>query len=290
MDWTDRLEKLLRMARRYKFVNRAIVQAKLFPEDKDGSVARDFLRKAVREKLLRRIDPTNEFLVLNAPVYVPTEQGCCLLATRAEDMSLLLDRPPNTRNPQDFPHHLAVTRLLLLIDRAFSAQSYATCVALATEHDLLGEVPLFTEIGCKKKVVCAPDFALLMQIGPYRRYYGFESETGADAPTRAMNRKAPGWAGLAETGKFRLAFPAAQDMRAVFVCPNPAWRESMRKAALKLPGRENWLFAARGEITEQTLLHGEIFHPAEGNPRALAGPATAPQGEPGRGADRGARR
>lgn len=305
MEPTSTLLSVLKLARTAKYVNRKIVQDEFFPRDADGSVTRDFLRKAAAAGYLRRADATDEYRVQNAPVYLPTEAGCCLLATHTGDMRWLLDCAPSVRSPQDFPHHLGVTRLLIQLQKAFAAQRYATCVRLVTEHDVLNpdapaaqRIKLYTEVGSSRqggKIVCIPDCGFLVEVGSYARAYYVEFETGSDgSPSRVAARKAPGYAGLHQTQKFKLHFPQAQDLRVLAVCPNAGWKAALATALRDKPGGELWLCAAREDVTPLTFLHGEIAATPTGEKKPLVKPppgwtpAVAPAQETGGGAVEGA--
>jgi hypothetical protein len=297
---SDRLIGILKLARRVKFLNRKIIQEELFPNDADGSVTREYLRKMKHAGLLHWIDRTSEYHVQTAPIYTCTEAGCCLLATHMGDMRWLLDCAANTRNAQDFPHHLGVSRLLIPIEKAIAGQQYVECVKSVTEHDIVNpdaepakRIRLYTEAGQNQrggKVICIPDFALLVRVRSFFGAYYFEFETGADgSPSRVLARKQAGYRGLLDSKKFLTHFPQAQQMRVVFVCPNTGWREAMRKEAQEMNGQELWLFVVRDDITPETFLHGDIFFTPTTGPRPLvkrapAGtPGTAPAQEPGGG-------
>lgn len=287
MQVNDRLIGILMLARGKKIFNRKIVQDEFFPNDRDGSVTREYLRKMKQAGLLYCIDRTSEYHVQTAPVYTCTEAGCCLLATHTGDMRWLLDCPANTRNAQDFPHHLAVTRLLLQIDKAMAAQRYVELLKLVTEHDIVNpeaesgkRIRLYTEVGQNLrggKLVCIPDFALLVKVRSFIGAYYFEFETGSDgSPSRVFARKAPaGYRGLLESKKYLTHFPQAQQVRVVFVCPNTGWREAMRNEAKEKDNQEAWLFVSRDAITPETFLHGDIFFTATAGPRPLVKPTAA---------------
>src|SRR2546421_12998898 len=99
----SRVIQFQKLLRRTKILNRKIVQEEFFPLDKDGSVARDFLRKAVASGIAKRIGSRNELYVQTAPCFIPTEAGCALLATHENGMRWLLGAQPRLF-PQAIPH------------------------------------------------------------------------------------------------------------------------------------------------------------------------------------------
>jgi hypothetical protein len=285
---------VLKHVRTKKFTNRRIVQAEFFPQDRDGAEAREALRDLVARGLLDRIAiRPNEYVLQTAPVYVPNESGCCLLAAQAGEMRWLLDAPPPTRNPQDFTHYLGVTRITLDLEKAFSAQSAVELVRLVLEHDHLNpEDPpaarrrLLTEVGEGKrggKMVCNPDFATLLQIGRARCLYLWEHETGSDSPGRVAAKKTPGFHHLVEKKLHQALFPDAPvaQVRVVAVCPNPGWREGLRRALAGKPGAAAWRLVARGDIDPSgRFLRENVFWAADREEPLplLLTPAPAPAG------------
>ena len=300
MQITQRVLDILKLARRYKFLNRKIIQSALFPQDNDGSVTRDVLRKMIHAGLLRRISNTNEHVINTAPVYIPTESGCCTLTAQTGEMHWILDCPPNSRSIQKFSHYLCVTRLTMIIDEALNQQTSVEMPQLYFEHDLLGDdndpearYRLYTVVGKNNRghnIISNSDFACLIRVGQYARAYHWEYETGADgSPTRVINKKTPGVVGLSQSKKYQQHFPTAQDMRCVAVCPNTPWRESMRNAvrSLKNPEAEQlWLFVTKEDITVESFLHQPIFYTASEGPKPFVKPTplTSPVEEPQGGA------
>lgn len=251
---------ILKHARARKYTNRRIVQDEIYPDDRDGATSREALRDLVARGLIDRIAiKPNDYVLQTAPVYVPNESGCCLLAARTGEMRWLLDCPP-PRNPQDFTHYLGVTRITLDVEKAFAAQADVELVRLVLEHDHLNpEDPpaarrkLLTDVGEGKRggrVVCNPDFATLLKADRGRCLQLWEHETGSDSPGRVAAKKTPGYFHLAEKRLHQAYFPgtAVAQTRVIVVCPNPGWREGLRRALAGKPGAAAWRLVARGDI------------------------------------------
>ncbi len=279
MNITERVLTILLVLRRYKFLVTAQIRRWCIPNDKDGSITRDLLRKLQSAGLARRFraEVTSPSITSSAPVWTPTEAGCCLLATRTGDASLILDALPNTNNWTQFAHYVAVSELAHTIDQAIAGQSYATLGALYFEHDVISEAKepekkfrLYTVIGHNesKRTVCVPDFAFELTVNQYRRVYFVELERGTDTPKRVAAKKSPGYSGM--QNHFRNIFPDAQDWRVLFVWPNAGMRDAARNA-VDPSKAEMWLFAALSDLNE-SFLHEPVIYSAQGGPKPFIKP------------------
>jgi hypothetical protein len=288
METTVRLIAFLCLLRRVKVLSRKIVQEILFPGDKDGAVTREFLRKALHAGYIARFGHRSDLYVQVAPVYLPTEKGCCLVATVRGDMKFLFDCSPRL-SAQDVPHALAVSRTILDLDKAVAAQQYVQVPQLFTEHCILNpDEPesakrrrLFQIVGKAPtggNIVCIPDLAALIQVGSFTRCLCFEYETGSEgSPSRAAARKAPGYFGLNKGQFYKQYFgQPVNDFRCVAICPNAAWRECFRRALKERPGHELWLTVASQDLRPETFLHSPIYYSCnEETPRCLVKPRMA---------------
>jgi len=283
MNITPRVLDILRELRRYKFLTTAQIRRWCVPHDKDGSITREVLRKMQAAGLARRFraEVTNPMMTSSSPVWTPTEAGCCLLATKTGDASLILDALPNTSNWTQFCHYVAVSELVHTIDRAFAAQTYATLGAVYFEHDVISDAKepekkfrLYTVVSQNeaKRTVCVPDFAFEVIVNQYRRVYFGELERGTDTPKRVAAKKAPGYSGM--QNHFRKHFPEAQDWRVLFVWPNAGMRDAGRRAVDPAKS-EMWLFAALPDITE-TFLHEPVTYTAQEGPKPFIKPPATP--------------
>lgn len=131
-----------------------------------------------------------------------------------------------------------------------------------------------------KKIICAPDAAFELQVGPYRRAYYVELERGTDSSVRISAKKSSGYAGLAQMKKWKLHFPQASDFRVLCIVPTRSWVSAMQKAMKEKPGSDAWLFVAQTELSVETFLHGDIVHSCSDGPRPLVRPQPPPPPSP----------
>lgn len=287
MNITPRAIAILRLLRRYKFLTTAQIRRWCVPNDKDGSITREVLRKLQDAGLARRFraEVNNPLVTPGMPVWTPTEAGCCLLATKTGDASLILDAPPNTSNWTQFAHYVAVSELIHTIDAAFASQSYAKLGAVYFEHDVISDAKepekhfrLYTVVSHNevKRTVCVPDFAFEVIVNQYRRLYLGELERGTDTPKRASAKKLPGYTGM--QNHFQKICPEAQDWRVLFVWPNAGLRDAARRA-VDPTKTEMWLFAALPDITA-SFLHEPVIYTAHDGPKPFIKPPATPAATP----------
>ena len=296
MTITDRVLHFLRVVRRYKFVTAAQIRDLCVPHDTDGSITRDVLRKMRDAGFIQRrqAEVVNPLSSSNAPVYLPTEAGCCLLATKTGDMGLLLDAVPAAAAWQNFAHNVAVSDLFIKLDRALASQERVRMTALYFEHDIIDpnaaepskKYRLYTIVknenqgGQDRKIVCVPDAACEIEVGNFRRAYVWELERGTDTPRRVAAKKTPGYASFAD--HFRRIFPLSQDFCVVAVCPGNGWRDALRKEVTDKPGAALWRFVTLNDLGND-FLHAPVFFTCIDGPmpfvRPLAAPSAAPSAE-----------
>lgn len=294
---TDRIIDILRGLRRYKFLTTAQLRRWYVPSDKDGAVTRDVLRKLRAAGLAHRLkaEVHDPLVTSSVPVWIPTEAGCCVAASRTGDTSLLLDCAPNTNAWTQFAHYCCVSEVMHTIELAVAAQSHVRLGAVYFEHDMINasesdpkkRFKTYTVVQERdgKKIVCVPDASFEIIAPARRRAYYVELDRGTEgSPQRVAAKKIPGYAGLAQSGKFRLHFPQAQDMRVLAVCtPGHGWRDALRKAVAGKPGSDMWLFASMQDITPASFLAAPIIYRTDDGPRPFVrtAPATAPAAETG---------
>ncbi len=287
MNITPRVVTILRDLRKYKFLTTSQIRRWCIPNDKDGSITREVLRKMLTAGLARRFraEVTNPYITPSSPVWTPTETGCCSLAIRTGDASLILDAVPGTNNWTQFAHYVAVSELMHTIDKAFAAQTYAALGAVYFEHDQISNAKepekkfrLYTVVGQSgsKRTVCVPDFAFEVIVNQFRRVYLCELERGTDTPRRSSAKKTPGYAGM--NNHFRAIFPEAQDWRVLFIWPNAGMRDAARRA-VDPAKTDTWLFAALPDITE-TFLHEPVIYSAQEGPKPFIKPPSTPATTP----------
>lgn len=287
MNITPRVLLILRILRRYKFVTTALIRDWCVPNDKDGSITREVMRKMLTAGLVRRFkaEVHNPLTTPSVPVWIPTEAGCCLLAAKTGDASLILDALPNTNNWTQFAHFVAVSAAMHAFDAAFAAQSYATIHSMYFEHDVVSDskepekrfrLHTLVRNDPPKRTVCVPDAAFEVAVGTYRRAYYFELERGTDTPKRVAAKKSPGYALM--QNHFRKCFPDAQDWRVLFVWPNAGLRDAARHAVDPAKS-ENWLFAALPDLAG-AFLHQPVVYTATDGPKPFIKVPTTPATTP----------
>ena len=289
---TERDCTVLKILRRYKFLTTAQIRSVCFPKDKDGSTTRDRLRKleAAGYAGRRRAEVANPQTSNTIPVWMPTEQGCCALATRWDDMQYLLDHPINNSSWQNLAHYVEVSSLHLKMDQAIARQTWVKLQQTFFEHDIINpdadspadRYRLHTVVSSSpKKIICAPDSPFEIEVNGFRRAFFVELERGTDSPKRILVKKHQGFHFLHKNQLFRKHFPQAHDMRVLMFSPTPRWRDALRKAARRKPGTEEfWLFCALSELTVESFLHGEIFWTVSGD---SSRPFVRPVGSPASG-------
>lgn len=287
MNITPRIIAILLVLRRYKFLTTAQIRDWCVPNDKDGSITREVLRKMLAAGLVRRFrsEVNSPTITPSLPIWTPTEAGGCLLATKTGDASMILDALPNTSNWTQFAHYVAVSNVVHTIDEAFAGQTYAKLGAVYFEHDVISDAKepekkfrLYTMVSHNelKKTVCVPDFAFEAIVGEYHRVYYGELERGTDTPKRVAAKKTPGYAGMQY--HFQKHYPEAQDWRVLFIWPNAGMRDAARRS-VDPAKTEMWLFAALPDITT-SFLHEPVIYTAQDGPKPFIKPPTTPATTP----------
>ncbi len=115
MQLTDRDVSVLELLLTFGYLITSQIRSIVFPNDKDGSVTRDRLRKMEAAGLVqrRRAEVANPLTSNTIPVWIITEQGICQLSLRNNDTTILNQKPPCTRSWQNFTHYVAVADLML---------------------------------------------------------------------------------------------------------------------------------------------------------------------------------
>lgn len=271
----------------YKFLTTAQIRNWCVPNDKDGSITREVLRKMLAAGLARRFraEVNNPLVTPSMPIWTPTEAGCCLLATKTGNASHLLDALPSTSNWTQFAHYVAMSELIHTFTKAIDAQCYAKMGRVYFEHDIKSDAKepenkyrLYTVVSQNdsKRVVCAPDAAAEFMVDHFRRVVFFELERGTDTPRRASAKKMPGYSGM--NRHFQKLFPEAQDWRVLFVWPNAGLRDAARRSVDPAKAA-TWLFAALPDITG-SFLHEPVIYTANDGPKPFIKPPATPATTP----------
>lgn len=288
MQLTDRDISVLELLLTFGYLITSQIRSVLFPNDKDGSVTRERLRKLEAAGLVhrRRAEVANPLTSNTIPVWIITEKGICLLSLRKNDATILNQRPPCTRSWQNFTHYVAVADLLLKAKQSIAAQTRVQLGDMFFEHTLVNAAAddaahrykLYTVLAeTPKRLICAPDASFELKVAAYRRPYYIELERGTDTPARVAAKKTPGYHGLFVSKQFKRHYPDANDFRVLCVAPTSSWRDSLRKAVRDKPGADLWLFMALDEIKPDTFLHGNIAYTCTEGPRPFVRPEAPPQ-------------
>ncbi len=284
---TDRDASVLETLLFYGYLVTNQLRALFFQADKDGSVARDRLRKMDAAGLItrRRAEVANPFSSNTMPTWIITERGISALALYRDDTRFLSQKPPCTRSWQLFCHYVCVSDLAIKLRQSAAAQDRVQLGDMFFEHTVVNaeaddpakRYRLYTVV-CEqpKRVICAPDQAFEIRLGEHRMAYYVELERGSDSPVRVGFKKTPGYAAFAQARRWKTHFPQAQKMKVLAVAPSANWRESLRKAIRDKPGAEMWMFAALGDVTPESFLCGPIWHTCEGEVRPLVRPVGVP--------------
>jgi hypothetical protein len=291
---------LLALAR-YFVLDRRHVQKLVFPKDGDGRVARRRLAALADAGLIRR----HSLLVASsddavpAPVYFLADKGCQYLAETTGDSSYLY-KPVQLPHPLHVRHHLAVTKLHMLLDAAIAARPGVELEAWFNETDVVnaGEPDprehfrLVTRFDGEPTITCSPDAGFVLNCQGLRTEYYLELERGdghrGTGPRQLAERKCPGYAELARHRVYEKHFPAvgSDQFRVLLVTPDGRRRDAIRQAFAKQDAAQFrtdlWRFAALTDITVASVLDSDIiFRSGLEPPERLGGGVSIHRGTSG---------
>ena len=290
---TERDIAVLGVVARYYVLSRIHVQRLCFPNDNTGRATRRRLQVLVHANLLNRA-PTPVFNPGGGsgwPVYFPSRRGIELLAEHFDDERFLTIP---TRSPQPFHllHWLAVSDTHITLDHAIAAQKCVRLENWLNEWDTVNpeeteperRYRLYTLLRESPRLVCVPDAAFLLSIGPHRKVFYLEQDRATTGVRQIAARKTPGYAELATQDMHRRHFPEAtvDSFTVLMIAPTARRRDALRKALNGKSGADLWKFAAEGDLTVASFLHEPVFFPCEGDPVPLVesrSPATSCQSD-----------
>lgn len=286
---TDRDVDTLELLLTYGYLMSSQVRARLYPTDKDGSLTRTRLRGLAAQGFVEKLRAEVAVLTSStAPAYRITERGVAHLALRRDDPKFLAMLSPTNGHWQNNFHYVCVSGLMMTVADAVTRQERVKMSGMCFEHTLLNPDEELPEKKFKlyqliretpKKCVCAPDAGFQFEVDDVKMGFFVELERGTDTPLRVSAKKVPGYAGMAETGKWERIFPEAQGFRVLVVAPAPGWRDALRKAVRGKPQAELWRFAAQADLTPETFLHSDVWFDVEGGARPLIRPSGPPRRE-----------
>ena len=267
--------EIMMLIRRYRVLRARQIRDRLLPGDNDSSQTRAHLRNLVGPGWLRKyqpklVDPLSHGSA--PPVYTMTTKGGSMMAAITGNTNFLVDSEVSFSNWMSANHWASLSSLAMLIDDAFAEKDYVKLTAMhfeydigdASERDPAKRFILYERLG--EKVVFAPDMAIETDVKGHRRAWYSELEMGSDSPARVAAKKHKGIAAFAASDRLPKQFPLARDFRVVVFCPNPGWRDILRKEMKGKPGQEFWMFCATSELTAERLLHEPLLYSVDKGP------------------------
>lgn len=249
---------------------------RLYPGDKDGSVARRDLNELVAAGLLNKC----EHRVVQsgqggAPtIYFPSANGLRFLALHTGDMRWLsvCSQKPYEKHLE---HFLGLGDVRMIVEDAIARQSVVTLDSYFNEFDVVNHqahrdqpekrFKLYTLISENPRKVCAPDGGLGLRFGDYLLPYYIELERGTSSPEETSKTKSPGFAEVLEKKLHLKHFPGALNIfRVLVIAPHPQWRDSLQAAFAERPHPELYRFAALPELNKDTFLFEPVWRDHKG--------------------------
>jgi hypothetical protein len=277
---TDRDFIIVRLLARYYVLNRPQVQRTCFPDDRSGRITRRRLQALVDAKLINRHRVLVHHPVFGSPgpVYFPSPKGCELLAEHFEDERFLAGctQPPQSHQVL---HWLAVSETHIALDAAIARQNQVQLGSWFNEWDVVNpeesaperRFRLYTLLRESPRLICAPDSAFMLSVGPHRKVFYLEQDRNTSGARQIAASKTPGYAALAERQLHRRHFPdtTLDTLSVLAIAPTPQRRDSLRKALRNKPSASLWRFAAANELSAETFLFSPVFYPVDGEPIPL---------------------
>lgn len=288
MQLTQRQTAILRALRRYWYLRTAQIRDLIVPADSDGSITRNVMRTLLQLGYVRRHEPCliepGKFRA--PPIYVLTIKGSNALAVATGDCAQILGVEPSFRDWMSLHHYCALSEFHMTLDAAIQAQVHVKMTGLQFEHEIINpraagaeRFKLHTAVGAG--LFCCPDSAFETEVLGWRRAWYVEREMGSDTPGRVAAKKSKGYAAMAVPAQpgplYHRHFPQAKDFRVLAVCPNPDWRDALRREMTNKPGAALWVFLSITDATPQSILHGQIVYKTDKGPFPMVrSPGAAP--------------
>ncbi len=287
----------------YGFLTRRHVQQLFFPKSADGREARRCLARLVEKGLVRQ----HSALVASvrdgalAPIYLLTVEGREHLAEETGNESFLC-KPITLPHALQLAHAMAVVEFHITIDAAIATQTDVILEVWHNENDVINaddpdpatHYRLHTKLSDKPRGSCSPDAAFLLNHGGQRAAFYLELERGdghgGTGSKQLIERKGPGYAEVANRKIYLNHFRAdgIDGFHVLLVAPNGGRRDAIRRAFQQKDAAvfrtDLWRFAAHTDITPDTVLTREIWHPC-GSGAAERLPALGAGVHPGDAAD-----
>jgi len=272
----------------YYALLRTDIQELCCPNDKDGRATRRRISQVLEMGLIGKcrmevVNPADHEAPM--PAYFPTLKGLEWLAADTGDESWLLKccLPPSWTKLR---HWNAIAKWHILLDKAAGLRTDASIGGWLNEwdrqRDPKGAKPdetymLYTLVTEKPKVVCAPDAAFRLCVGPHAKTHYVEIDRETSGINQIAASKTPGYAALLAKQLHRRHFETTSDAFWVLsVSYTPGRRDLLKRALRGKPGCELWKFAAWSDLTPDNLLTGPVWHRCQGEPGPLVKTAGAP--------------
>ena len=276
---TSRDIQVIAHVARYYVLTRGLIQRLDFPDDKDGRLTRRRLQLLVQDNYICRthMEVVNPDAGLPCPVYYPSVKGCEMLTQEFEDERWL---QTTTLCPQWhlLRHWIALSETHITLDAALAredgfAADWLSEWDIANKSETAPEkrFRLYTLLRQDPRLVCAPDAAFILTKDGHGKVHYVEQDRATSGVRQIAVSKTPGYAELAARQLHRRHFPNAtvETFAVLMVAPTERRRDALRKALLGKPGSSLWHFAAQPDLKPETFLRGQVWHPCEGDSRAL---------------------
>jgi hypothetical protein len=243
---------------------------------RNDRVMRAMLQELCAAGLLQktRMQVVNPRAGAPAPVYFPTRLRAELVAAEFGDERYL---HVTTKRP-DWPHLLhwtAVAQCHIDLDAAIRRLNGVRLLGWYGEWDEIdphAEKPnerytLYTLIREKPtRLVCAPDAAFALEVGPHSKCYFLEMDRGTSGINQIAHSKTPGYAALAAQALHRRFFDTtAESFTVLHLSPTPGRRDLLRKAVAARDAATLHRFASLTDWTPERALTEAIFFGCNGH-------------------------
>lgn len=215
-----------------------------------------------------RVEAVNAASGNPAPVWFPSRKGAELVAAETGDERYLrvVTRTPTWMH---LWHWLEVAEFHIRLDQAVAMQPAVRLLGWFGEWDEINpqstkpeeRYRLYTVIREKpSKIVCAPDAAFALAVGPHSKTYYLELDRATSGLQQIASSKSPGYAGLANGGLHRRHFETTTESFTVLhLSPTPARRDQLRQAFASKEGAALHWFASFADWTPERALTEPIF-------------------------------
>lgn len=206
-----------------------------------------------------------------APVYFPSRAGAEVVAAESGDERYLR---VTTKTPDwtHLFHWTAVAEIHMRLDEAVRVHPDVSVLGWFGEWDEVNpsarepqdRYRIFTLIQEKPRLVCAPDAAFALAIGPHSKTYYLEVDRGTSGIQQIANSKTPGFAALFAHRLHQRHFTTtAESFTVLHISPSPGRRDLLRKAIASKEGAALHRFAAFADWTADKALTEPIFYGAD---------------------------